>query len=131
MKKIFVSLMIVLTLGVSSVSFASNKLTSATKPESGDTFQAKVYVRSEIMKLDVFVEPAENANLIIRFLDSKGRTLATERVSNSKNASGVRFDVSDLKDGTYQVEITNGTAKQVEKVELETNFQPQRSLSLQ
>lgn len=131
MKKILVSLMIALTVGASSVSSASNKITSATKSEGGDSFQAKVFVRSESMKLDVFVEPAENATLMIRFLDSKGRTLATKRVSNSENVSGVRFDVSDLKDGTYQVEITKGTARQVVKVELETNFQPQRSLFLQ
>ncbi len=131
MKKIFVSLMIALTVGDSSVSFADNKLTSVTQPEGGDSFQAKVFVRSESMKLDVFVEPAEHAHLMISLLDAKGRTLATKQVSDSENTSGVRFDVSDLKDGIYQVEITDGTDKQLEKVALATNFQPQRSLSLQ
>lgn len=65
--------------------------------EGVDPFLAKVYVQSESMKMDVFVEPAENGNLLIRFLDSKGRTLATKR--GSENANGVRFDVSDLKEG--------------------------------
>ncbi|CAN5543264.1 hypothetical protein BH23BAC1_BH23BAC1_45770 [soil metagenome] len=129
MKKVFVSLMMILALGVSSESFASSNVT--TNPESEDSLQAQVYIRSDSMKIDVFVEPTENANLIIRIIDSKGRTIARESVKNNDEQYGVRFDVSGLKDGNYQVEIRNGSSILVENVELQTIIQTQRHLSLQ
>lgn len=130
MKKILFSLAIVLAIGISSESFANHTFTSATQLKDSDPIRAQVRVRSESMKLDVFVEPAENDQVKISLLDAEGRTLATKRVRNSDSVGGIRFDVSDLKDGIYQVEITDGTTRQVEDVVLAT-FQPQRSLSLQ
>ena len=130
MKKILFSLAMILAIGISSESFANHTFTSTLKSEDGDPFRAQVLVRSESMKLDVFVEPAENEHVKISLLDAEGRTLATKRVHDSENVGGIRFDVSNLKDGIYQVEITDGTTRQVESVALAT-FQPQRSLSFQ
>lgn len=121
MKKVIASLTLALAIGMFSESFAGNK------PASGDSFATKVFVRDGSTKLDIFVESTENDPLMITFQDAEGRILAKEQVRNSK--SGVRFDISDLKDGTYQVEITDGDTKQVESFELKSSFQ--RSLTLQ
>ena len=117
------SLTLVIAVGMFSESFAANEPTA----KSSDSFHAKVFVRSENTKLDVFVEPNENDLLFVSLLNGEGRTLVKGRVSD--NRKGIRFDISGLEDGSYQVVITNGDTKQVEKFKLKSSFQ--RSLTLQ
>ncbi|MEM9833844.1 MAG: T9SS type A sorting domain-containing protein [Bacteroidota bacterium] len=124
MKKIIFAQFLALFIGMSSLSFGSHTFkTSAEDP----TFQVKIFLRPQTMKIDVFVEGAEGNNLKVSFLDAKGRLMETKRMNNT--IKGVRIDISNLKDGVYQVKITDGVTEQIEKVELETSFQ--RNLSLQ
>jgi hypothetical protein len=127
MKKIIASLTLALAVGMFSQSFASGDPALSTSLEDDNTFQTKVFVRSEGTALDVFVEPTKNTPLIISFRDADGRVLAKEQVSDSKK--GVRFDISDLENGSYHVEVTDGDTKQIESLELRSSFQ--RSVTLQ
>jgi len=127
MKKIIASLTLALAVGMFSQSFASSGPVSNTTPEDDNIFQTKIFIRSGNTMLDVFVEPTEDASLFIKFRDAEGRVLAKEQINGSKN--GVRFDISDLEDGDYRVEISDGDTKQVESFKLTSSFQ--RSLTLQ
>lgn len=123
MKKTLFPLIVTLLVSVSSVSFANNPATSVEDP----TFQSRIILRPESMKLDVYAETVEKGHLKISLLDEEGRLISTQRVN--KTIKGIRFDIAKLQDGIYQIKITDGATKQVENVELKTSLQ--RSLSLQ
>lgn len=123
MKKTLFPLIVILLVSVSSVSFANNPATSVEDP----TFQSRIILRPESMKLDVYAETVEKGHLKISLLDEEGRLISTQRVN--KTIKGIRFDIAKLQDGIYQIKITDGATKQVENVELKTSLQ--RSLSLQ
>ena len=124
MKKIMFSLILTLFVGLTTVSFASTPILA---DEETPTFQSRIFLRPQSMKLDVFVEAVEKDDLKISLLDNEGRLIATQRVDET--IKGVRFDIAELQDGVYRIKITDGASKQVENVELKSSWQ--RSLSLQ
>ena len=117
MKKVFVSFLIACTAGTASAGFANGRLSSSVAETV--PFQSAVYVLAESTKLDVIVGKVEHAGLI-RFLDAQGKTLASQRVGKSGKATRARFDLSNLEDGVYRVEITDGYYTQVKEVQLGT-----------
>ena len=126
MKKLFVSLMTAFLMGSASLSFATS--TPVTHP-----IDASVVVRTESMKLDVVTQVTEEASLIIRLRDADGHILHTKHINKGEGAIRYRFDLSKLQDGDYQVEISNGTTKQVKTFTIQTtppSFTSTRSISL-
>jgi hypothetical protein len=119
MKMYVASIVIALTC-VSTLSLANNPSSS---PETGNaSVQAAVVVRPEALKLDVLVGPNPNAAVMVHFMDERGSTLATRRLSKRDNPTRVRFDLSELADGQYTVRITDGSMIKTRQVELNTQF---------
>ncbi|MEM9673159.1 MAG: hypothetical protein ACFB15_08365 [Cyclobacteriaceae bacterium] len=123
MKKVIASLTLALAVGILSPSFAATEPTAV----SDDSFQIKFFVRSQNTSLDVFVERTDGTLLLVKFRDASGRVLAKGKIADDQG--GVRFDMSNLKDGIYQVEVTDGDTKQIESFELKSTTR--RSLTLQ
>jgi hypothetical protein len=126
MKKLFVSLMTALVIGTSSLSFAA---------PSNDTtpVAASVVVWAQTMKLDVITQASDESPVVIRLRDANGNILVKKSISKGESALRSRFDLSDLKDGEYQVEISEGTSKMVKSFTIETTpptFTSLRSVSL-
>lgn len=126
MKKLIVSLMTAFLIGSFSLGFAG------TSPNVIPV-EASVIIRTQAMKVDV-ITPANNESaVIIRLRDAKGNTLLKKHVSHREGLTLSRFDLSNLEDGMYKVEITNGTSKQVKAFTIETaspSLTPLRSVSL-
>ena len=119
MKKSVVSFFIALIVGVSYLPTASGQSISlATAPEA-DAFQTSVLIQDGT-KVKVYVNKAAASKLKIRILDAKNTALATKQVDKNEATSRTLFDLTSLADGTYFVEITDGTRKQVKQIELKT-----------
>jgi hypothetical protein len=66
--------------------------------------------------------------------NADGQLLVTKRVNKSGEVSFTRFDMRNLEDGIYQVEISDGTNKQLHEINLQTTLPvpaSYRSISLQ
>lgn len=126
MKKLFVSLMTALLIGTSSITFA-------TPAKETLPVEASVIVRPQTLKLDVITPANDHASVVIRLRDDRGNTLLTKHISKSERATLSRFDLSNLNDGKYEVEISNGSGKQVKTFTIQTtppSFTSLRSVSL-
>lgn len=138
MKNQFVSLMTALLIGTSFTSFAKETsvyppVAAATTPLHVETLDAKVVLLSQRMKMDVVVSAAAQGNVFIRLRNAQGQLLVVKRVAKSDGVSLTRFNLADLEDGTYQVEITDGSSKQVKEINLQTSVPvsaPSRTISL-
>jgi hypothetical protein len=126
MKKLFVSLMTAFLVGTASLTFATPA--AVTHP-----VEAAVVIRPESMKLDVVTQVTEEASILIRLRDAEGHILHTKYISKGEGAIRYRFDLSQLQDGDYQVEISNGATKQVKTFTIQTtppSFTSTRTISL-
>jgi hypothetical protein len=113
MKTAFASVLFALTLGASSASFAQ----TATEPTP---FATKLYAVEGGSLVDVIVQNPDAKRLTVRIVDARGVTLASQSLLQTKTATRTRFDLSDLNDGNYRIEVSDGKTKQVEAVNLTT-----------
>jgi hypothetical protein len=120
MKNLFATLLVALTIGTSTATFAAANPTN----DKGQTEQASPasvsIAQIEKSKLDVVVENEGDARISVRLLDSSGRSLAAKSLPQKEHATRVRFDLAALKDGVYFVKVINGKNTQLTKFELGT-----------
>ncbi|GAB3921318.1 hypothetical protein [Larkinella terrae] len=117
MKSLFASALIALTLGASTVSFANDPNVGTEKIA---TFQSVVYPVINSAKIRVNVNKAKGSRIHVTLKNEAGETLATEQLNKSTESSAIRFDLGQLEDGNYQVEVSDGLNKQVKEVKLHT-----------
>ncbi len=116
MKTAFASLLFALTLGTSSASFAQDQ-----PDPSPASFQTKLYALEGVGIVDVVVANPDAKRLTVRLLDERGVTMASQPLTQTKAATRTRFDISDLRDGVYHVEVSDGSNKQTEEINLTTS----------
>lgn len=117
MKSIIASLII--AFAVTTASVAANTDTKPNGPAKA-TMSTAVYPNATANKLHVIVGKSQGYNAKIRLADAKGRTLHIQNLPKADKATHATFDVSELPDGNYQVEITDGTNKEVKEITLKT-----------
>ncbi|MGV3558196.1 T9SS type A sorting domain-containing protein [Larkinella arboricola] len=115
MKTLFASALIALTL-VATQTFATDNGDKAKA-----TFQSAVYPMINSMKVGVNVSKEKDSKVNIKLLSHTGRILVTRKLGKGSEASNLRFDLNDLEDGVYKVEISDGNYTEVKTVKLETN----------
>lgn len=119
MKSLIKPLLIALT--VSFVTLSSS--VAASKP--GDrriapvTYKTGIYSTAE-GKLNIAIDKEAGGAVDIRLTSAKGDLLFTQRVGKNEKTSRMRLDVSQLPDGLYQVEITNGVETATHNLTLST-----------
>lgn len=111
MKTVIASLL--LSVLVSGASFATDN-NPATLPSA-------VYPSSNATTVNVIVNQSTERNTAVRLLDQNGLVLAQQFIGKSSKATMTRFNLSQLKDGVYQVEIVSGQSKEVKQIQLTTN----------
>lgn len=119
MKNLVATLLFAFTIAASSTSFAakSNPDNELTPPVPTP---AVTFGQMEKSKLDVAVAYVSTAQMTIRLFDSSGKNIATKTLSQRETGTRVRFDLTTLEDGVYQVKVTDGQHTQVQKFEIKT-----------
>lgn len=118
MKSLFASALIALTVSASSVSFANDNSKTA---EKASTFKSVVYPVINSSKIRVNVNKEKGTRILVTLKNEAGETLATEQLRKTDESSAIRFDLGQLEDGNYQVEVSDGLTKQVKAVNLHTS----------
>lgn len=122
MKLVAQTLIAALLLSTATLASTATRIpTAPTKPtETTNSFKAAVFPSSTPTKLNVFVEREPGKPMTIRLKDEKGALLAEQPVNKKKGSFRIKFDLSDLEDGAYTVEIASGNDVTVHGVTLST-----------
>lgn len=107
MKTSFKTLMCALVLGSTAVFAGPGKGTS--KPT---TFATGIYKTTK-GDLSVNIEKKGVAPVTVLILNSKGEVLSREGLTRKQTKATIRFDVSNLQDGEYQVKVVSNGEKEV------------------
>ena len=118
MKTITKTLTLALTAAI--LSFASVSAKPANPATAPAAYKVGMYVSQKTTTLNVMVEKQAGNKVIIRLKNSEGQLLATQAIKGSEERSWSKFNLSDLTDGTYKVEITNGQDVTVKEITLST-----------
>ena len=135
MKTFIKTIALALTLGV--VTFAQVAATtlagmrptdrpgSKSRPAVFAVYQSVMYPSQVEPVINVIVRKEEGSSVQIRIRTKSGETLAERSIGRAKDTVAMKFRLSDLPDGMYRVEITNG--RDVTTKEINLNTQPQVS----
>ncbi|CCH57054.1 hypothetical protein BN8_06453 [Fibrisoma limi BUZ 3] len=99
---------------------ASTLTTEPAEPKKPASFGASAYVNKE-NKIQLAVEKvvAEPVTVVLRNQDNE--VLFTQRLGKKQNKFSVKFDMSQLQDGAYELEISSSDGSIRKQVSLQTN----------
>ncbi|GAA4467435.1 hypothetical protein GCM10023189_51100 [Nibrella saemangeumensis] len=118
MKTLITTIALALTLSATSLT-ASADSHRLTGPKAPTSYRVAVFPSSSAAKLNVIVEKAAG-RVEVRLKDAKGHVLHTSYLQKKDGKFWSRFDMSELQDGTYTVEIDNGAETTAKEVTLST-----------
>ncbi|GAB3334391.1 hypothetical protein GCM10027299_42570 [Larkinella ripae] len=116
MKTLIASALIALTFTASSAFAGDN----TEKDKARSSFQSAVYPMINSMKVGVNVNKDKDRNVNIRLINSEGMTLFTKKLGKGSESASLRFDLHQLEDGFYKVEISDGSNTEIKTVKVET-----------
>lgn len=114
------SLMIALALGAATVATASD-VNTITKPTSPATYRVAMYASAASPSLlKVNVEKEAGKQVAVNLKDAQGNTLATQMLNKKPGSYQLKFNLSELPDGTYTVETVSGDEASSQTITLKT-----------
>ena len=103
-------------IGLSAAFAAQNPI---GHPAAVATYKAGIYTTKE-GKLSIALDKEAGAPVDLRLKNSKGDVYFSQHLNKKAKTFRIRLDVSELPDGDYQVEISNGAASSVQLVTIST-----------
>lgn len=119
MKSLIKPLLIALTVSLISVSSSLAGHKSGDRQIAPVAYKTGIYTTAE-GKLNIAVEKEKGGAVDIRLTNAKGHLLFAQRIGRNEKNSRMRLDVSQLQDGMYQVQITNGVETATHNLKLST-----------
>jgi hypothetical protein len=113
MKTLIKSLVLALTLGVitTAASFATptngNPTNPIGRPSTVSSYKTGIY-STVTGKLQISLDKTIGGRVDIRLMDTNGKILYAHYLGKHEQGCRVRLNLSDLEDGVYTLEITNG-----------------------
>ncbi len=131
MKTFATSLMIALSLGFVTFASADDNRSTANTTTAGN-YRTAIYTSVNTPStLRVNVEKQAGKALVINIKDEKNNILATQYLTKKSGTFSAKFDLSELEDGTYNVEIAGDNEVTSKSITLKTtNVAVQRSVSV-
>ena len=85
-----------------------------------ETFQVGMYRVKNTLSMRLLMEKDRGEKVYVRLLDSKGLALHEELVGKRTGKYARSFDFSQIKDGSYTLEISNGEERVLKEINLST-----------
>ncbi|GAB3020617.1 T9SS type A sorting domain-containing protein [Spirosoma pulveris] len=123
MKTLIKSLALAFSLAVvtSVYSFANATATNPIgRPSKVATYKTGIYTTAS-GKLNIALDKETNGRVDIRLKDTTGKVLYAQYLGKRDKGCRLSLNLSDLEDGTYTVEISNGAETTTQNVVLSTN----------
>ncbi|GAB4025730.1 hypothetical protein [Spirosoma koreense] len=109
---------------LSTATFASTAATTtptaANPTVTTDSYKAAVFPSALPSKLNVYVERTPGQTMIVSLKGSDGKVLAKQLINKKQGDFRFQFDLSELIDGNYSVELASGNDVAVYPVTLST-----------
>lgn len=125
------ALAIAATFTAFSAAHADDNLKTAKAAPAA--YNVGMYVSKNTSTVNVMVEKQAGGTVKVSIKDDSGKILATQSLNGKEERIWTKFNLSELSDGTYTVEVTNGKDVTVKEVKLATPkfVEPTRTINVQ
>ncbi|GAA4452279.1 hypothetical protein GCM10023189_15430 [Nibrella saemangeumensis] len=106
MKTIIKTLVLALTL--SSVSYVASANPNAGDKKTATSYKAVIFPAANATTLNVIVQKQTGSRVQIVLKNAAGTVLHTEYLTKKEGTFKSKLNLSELVNGTYRVEVTNG-----------------------
>jgi hypothetical protein len=130
MKTLVTSLLVAFTLVSSTVSFSEAK--PIVRPvKQAAAYEVAMYTATN-GNLRLALDKQKGGRVTVSMKNDKGYTLFTQYVGKRETQSRFMFDISELPDGIYTVEVSNGTETTTQELTINTpkTLTPSRQIAL-
>ena len=107
-----------LTIATFSASFADTN--PGGRPATVASYKTGMYTTAE-GKLQIALDKEATGAVDIQLVNADGKVLFAQRVAKKEKIARLRLTLSDLPDGAYQVQVSNGVDMTTHSVTLSTN----------
>lgn len=119
MKTLIKPLLIAFSLGLVTLSTTWAESNPIGRRATVATYKASIYPTIQ-GKLQIALNKETGGAVVVQLKDKEGTVLFSQYVGKSETTSRLRLNLSELPDGAYQVEITNGVDTITHNVKLST-----------
>ncbi|MBD2701841.1 hypothetical protein IC229_14410 [Spirosoma sp. BT702] len=126
MKTLIKSLALALTLGFVTVANTFADTNPGRRAEKVATFKTGIYTTTS-GKLSIALDKEKGGYVDILLKNAEGKVLYSQRMNKNESVYRTRLNLSELPDGAYQLEITNGVDTTRQTVTIATK-NPQRTI---
>ncbi|GAB3694416.1 hypothetical protein GCM10027592_15300 [Spirosoma flavus] len=126
MKTLVKSLALALTLGFVTVANTFADTNPGRRAEKAATFKTGIYMTTN-GKLAIALDKEKGGYVDIVLKNADGKELYSQRLNRNESMYRSRLNLSELPNGTYQLEITNGVDTTRQTITIATQT-PQRTI---
>ena len=119
MKTLIKPLLVAITLSVVTLSASLAIGNPGSRPAAIATYKTGIYTTSE-GKLNIALDKETVGKVAIILKSSDGKVLFAQHLGKNQKTARIRLNLSELEDGDYQVEISNGVETTTHTVTLST-----------
>ena len=120
MKTLITTLALALTVSTVSLTASAKDDKVKAAPKAPASYKVAVFPSASTPRLNVIVEKATGGPVEVRLKDAKGHVLHTSYLQKKDGKVWSKFDLSELEDGSYTVEVTNGADVTTKEITLST-----------
>ncbi|QIP12569.1 T9SS type A sorting domain-containing protein [Spirosoma aureum] len=119
MKTFIKPLLLTLSLGILTSLTSFSEAKPIGRPTGAVAYKAGVYTTVN-GKLNIALDKETGGTVDIRLKNAQGAVLYSQHLNKNESQYRTRLNLSDLPDGVYQVEITNGVETTTHNITLST-----------
>ena len=119
MKTLFKPLLLSFTLSLVTLSATLADSNPGNRTSTAATFKTGIYTTAE-GKLQISLEKETGGAVDIKLKNADGKVFFTQHLSKKERAVRLRLNLSELPDGEYKLEVTNGVDVTTHSVQLST-----------
>ncbi|WP_420149686.1 T9SS type A sorting domain-containing protein [Spirosoma sp.] len=119
MKTLIQSLLIASSIGLISVTASMAAINPIGRPAHVASFKTGIYTTAE-GKLHIALDKEKTGVVRLCLKSNAGETIFSQRIARKQTTTRIRLDMSDLKDGVYLVEVTNGVETTTQQITIST-----------
>ncbi|GAB4018984.1 hypothetical protein GCM10028808_55140 [Spirosoma migulaei] len=119
MKSLIKPLLIAVTLSAVTLSTSFAAVNPGSRPAAVAAYKAGIYSTVE-GKLNIALDKETTGKVDIKLKGTSGKVLFVQHLGKNEKTARIRLNLSELEDGAYQVEITNGVDVTTHTVTLST-----------
>ncbi|GAB3891762.1 hypothetical protein [Spirosoma agri] len=119
MKTLINSLLVAFTVSLVTVSASLAEVNPGSRSTAVATYKTGIYVTAE-GKLNVALDKETNGIVDIKLKNDAGKVLFVQHMGKKEKVARISLNISELPDGAYQLEMSNGVETTTQTITLAT-----------